>query len=125
MLEWRRLGVKQSTYSATPLLGNADLRVGQIHKNRPLAGFEYLGLEARLPAFGLGSAVALAAAAMGEVGVGVAEQDFGRVAPVLVAAVGVHNQAQGGPLGEQGEQQGNTLCFPVLPDPLRCPRFLV
>ena len=42
------------------IVGDADLRVGQVGKNGPLAQFEHLGFEAGPEAFGLSVVVALA-----------------------------------------------------------------
>ena len=64
--------------------GDAGLRIGQVRENGPVAGFEQLGFEARPEAFGLRIVIALAAPAVRELGLGVAQQRFVDVAHVLV-----------------------------------------
>ena len=46
------------------IIGDADLRVGQVGKNGPLAEFKHLGFEARPQAFGLRIVVAVAPPAL-------------------------------------------------------------
>ena len=97
-------GVAALVIVVVKIVGHAGLRVGQVGKNRPVAGFELLGFEARPPAFRLGVVVALAAPAVRELGPGVAQQGLVGVAYVLPALpgttpVGMDNEAGSGPLG--------------------------
>ena len=46
-------GVQAVVIVVVKIVGDAGLRVGQIGKNRPLAGFEHLGFEPRPETFRL------------------------------------------------------------------------
>ena len=58
------IGVQALVIIIIKILGDAGFSVGQVSKNGPLADFEYFGFEARPEAFGLGTIVAVAAAAL-------------------------------------------------------------
>ena len=87
------------------IVGHASLRVGQVGENEPVAQFEQFGFEARPEALGLRVVVAVAPAALRELGFGVAQKLFVDLAHVLATPVGVHKQAGRGPLGQQGSLQ--------------------
>ena len=95
------------------IVGNAGLRVSQVGRNEPVTGFELLIFQAQPPAFGLRIVVAFAASdIVRELGQGLAQQGLVGVAHVLSAPVGVHEEAGGGPIGQQIPMQitGNQ-CF--------------
>jgi hypothetical protein len=69
---------------------DAGVRICQVGKDGPVAQFKQLGFEARLEALGLGTVVALAAA-IRELGPGIAQQRFVDVAYVLPTPVRVDN----------------------------------
>ena len=58
------------------IIRDAGLRIGQVRKNGPVTEFEQLRFEAGPQTLGLGMVVALAAAAVQELGLGVAQQRF-------------------------------------------------
>ena len=97
-------GVQSVIIEVVETASDADLRVGQVSKNWPLAQFEHLGFEAVSAAFGLGRTlqgviVALAAAALRAHGPVPVQQDAVGVAAVLFTVVGVDDKlGRGGPV---------------------------
>ena len=104
---------------------DAGLHIAQVGKNGPVPSFELFGLEARPETLDLRIVVTLATPAVRELGLGLAQQGLvgvGDVLPTLpgTTAVGVDNQAGGGPLGQHHPLQiaGNqnfTHIAPYLP----------
>ena len=47
-------GVSAPVIIIVKIIGDADLRVGEVGKDGPVAGFEFLGFKAGPQAFGLG-----------------------------------------------------------------------
>ena len=99
-------GVQALMIVVVKIVGNADLGVGQVGKNRPLAEFEHLRFEAEPEAFGLGIVVAFAlpgttAAALRTHGPVLMQKGAVGVAAILAAAVGVDDKVRGRRLGEK------------------------
>ena len=92
-------GVQPFVIIIIKIVGDADLRVGQVGKNGPLAGFADFGFEARPETFRLRIVVAIAPTALRAQGLVVVEQLAVGVAAILPAlpgttAVGMHEQAR-------------------------------
>ena len=94
-------GVQALMIVIVKIVGNADLGIGQVGKNRPLAEFEHLGFEPGPQALGLRIIVAIAASALRAHGPVPAEQGAVSIAAILPAPVGVDDQARGRRLGEK------------------------
>ena len=95
-------GVQALVIVVVKIVGHAALRISQISKNGPLADFEDLRFEARPQAFGLRIIVAVAAAALRAHGLVAVRQLPVRVATILPAPVGMHEQAGSRRLGPKG-----------------------
>ena len=83
-------GVQALVIVVVKIVGDAGLGVGHIGKNRPLAQFEHLGFDPGPEAIGLRIIVAVAASVLRAQGLVFVEQLPVGLAPVLPAAVGVH-----------------------------------
>ena len=78
-------GVRPVVIVVVKIVGDADLRVGQVGKHRPFAEFEHLRFEAGPEAFGLGIVVAVATAALRTHGPVPVQEGAVGVAAVLAA----------------------------------------
>ena len=80
------------------IISYVGLGIGQVGKNGPLTPFERLRFEAGLEAFGLGIAVAAAAATLRTHSPVLVQQGPVGIAAALAAAVGVDHEFRGGRL---------------------------
>jgi hypothetical protein len=99
-------GVQALVIVVIKIVGHGGLRVSQVGKNRPLAQFEDLRLEACPEALSLGIVVAVTAPALRAHSLVVVEQLAVRFTAVLPTAVGVNEQARRGRLGLKSTLQG-------------------